>query len=126
MTDKPRSLLYLAASAAVVIVLQEACALRGAELQVLSTALAVVPLYFAFRWYALDATERRFRRSPVLNVAIVALWLVAFPYYLFRTRGLWGGLRGTGVFLLLLLAYGLVQVVVGALLKGFGAVPGSK
>ena len=39
-----------------------------------------------FWWYWVDSTLRSYRRSPLLNVAIVAAAFVAIPYYLLRSR----------------------------------------
>ena len=39
-----------------------------------------------FWWYWADSTSRSYRRSPLLNIAIVALGFLAVPYYLLRSR----------------------------------------
>jgi hypothetical protein len=39
-----------------------------------------------FWWYWADSTLRSYRRSPLLNVAVVALAFLAIPYYLLRSR----------------------------------------
>jgi hypothetical protein len=39
-----------------------------------------------FWWYWADSTFRSYRRSPLLNVAIVAVGFLAVPYYLLRSR----------------------------------------
>ena len=39
-----------------------------------------------FWWYWTDSTLRAYRRSPLLNVAVVAIGFLAIPYYLLRSR----------------------------------------
>lgn len=39
-----------------------------------------------FWWYWADSTSRSYRRSPLLNVAIIAVGFLAVPYYLLRSR----------------------------------------
>jgi hypothetical protein len=39
-----------------------------------------------FVWYRHDATERAFERSAPLGVAIALLWVLAVPWYLWRSR----------------------------------------
>lgn len=65
-----------------------------------------------FWWYRTDSTLRSYRRSPLLNVAVVAIGILAVPYYLLRSRE--KGQR--------LLAFakmvGFMVLMVGALLVG--------
>ena len=58
-----------------------------------------------FSWYYLDTDERAYRRTPLLNVMVVAAGIIAIPWYLFRSRGARRGLRAFGLFLLVLLAW---------------------
>jgi hypothetical protein len=37
-------------------------------------------------WYWADSTSRSYRRSQALNVAIIAVGILAVPYYLLRSR----------------------------------------
>jgi hypothetical protein len=39
-----------------------------------------------FLWFWIDSELRSFKRSPLLSVAIVALAVIAVPYYLMRSR----------------------------------------
>jgi hypothetical protein len=48
---------------------------------------SLVGLALVFAWYRIDAEERNYRRSIGLNIAIVAVTIIAFPYYFFRSRG---------------------------------------
>ena len=63
----------------------------------------------AFVWYRIDSQQIGYRRSPWLNVGVVALALVALPYYFFRTRGAKRGLLATGLFLLAAITYSLLS-----------------
>jgi CDP-diglyceride synthetase len=67
-----------------------------------------------FWWYWADSTSRSFRRSPLLNVAVVAVAFIAVPYYLLRSREKGQRLKAISRmfgFLLLIVA----AVMVGAL-----------
>lgn len=59
-------------------------ALREPAWSAVSTALVVSVLIFW--WYWTDSTLRSYRRSPLLNVAVVSLAFLAIPYYLVRSR----------------------------------------
>lgn len=39
-----------------------------------------------FAWYKFDSDIRGYKRTPLLNVGVVALGLFAVPYYLIRSR----------------------------------------
>lgn len=54
-----------------------------------------------FAWYAIDSDHRGYKRSRWLNLAFVALGILALPYYLFRTRGAKAGFIALGWFLLI-------------------------
>jgi drug/metabolite transporter (DMT)-like permease len=64
-----------------------------------------------FAWYYFDSHERAFRRSALLNVAVVALAVLAVPYYLIRSRE--SGKR-LGAFLCFLGAVILAIAIYGA------------
>jgi hypothetical protein len=67
-----------------------------------------------FLWYWADSTSRSCRRSPLLNIAIVALGFFAVPYYLLRSRRRGQRLLAfTKLFGFVLLM--VVAVVIGAL-----------
>lgn len=44
-------------------------------------------VFLIYLWYRLDADERRFARSPLLDVAVVMVAALAIPYYLVQSRG---------------------------------------
>jgi hypothetical protein len=73
--------------------------------------LSLVCAVLVFSWYYLDSDERDYPRTPLLNVMIVAVGLVAIPYYLFRSRGARRGLRAFGMFLLALLSWLVLSAV---------------
>jgi hypothetical protein len=49
--------------------------------------LVVAMVFLIFLWYRIDADQRGFQRSTLLNVGIVMIAAVAVPYYLIRSRG---------------------------------------
>lgn len=69
----------------------------------------LIGVFLIFWWYRLDANERNYRASPLLNVSVVAVSLLALPYYFFRTRGFTRGLLASAVFLGLGIANALLQ-----------------
>jgi hypothetical protein len=44
-------------------------------------------------WFWIDVRSRGYRASIVLKLAMPAITVVALPYYLFRSRGLFGGVK---------------------------------
>jgi hypothetical protein len=67
---------------------------RGPEAgSALLTTHAVLSLACVFAWFAIDAKGRTYRASIVLKIAMLALAIVALPYYLFRSRGWTGGIK---------------------------------
>lgn len=59
-----------------------------------------------FLWYRIDSEQRSYKRSRWLNIGIIAIAIVALPYYLIRSRGLKNGAIATGAMILLLLLSG--------------------
>ena len=76
------------------------------------TALAftVVGIFLIFAWYRLDSNQVGYRRSPWLNVGVIALAIVALPFYFFRSRGAKRGTIATGMMLLAYIASGAPTV----------------
>ena len=70
---------------------------------------AVTFLLLIFAWYRLDATEIGYKRTRSLNVGVVALGVLALPYYFFRSRGAKGGAIATLAMLLLFVACNFVM-----------------
>ena len=59
---------------------------RIAEPQWSVMVTSIMGSLLVFWWYWADSTSRSYRRSPLLNVAIVAVGFLAVPYYLLRSR----------------------------------------
>lgn len=70
-----------------------------------------------FGWYYFDSNDRSYRRSKLLNIAVVALALVAIPYYLVRSRE--KGQKLKAIFKLMgFCALAIVSVALGQFLGG--------
>jgi len=67
-------------------------------------------------WIKIDAEQRAEDVSSGLRFAIIILGVFALAYYLFKTRGLAGGLKGLGWTLLYFLAFFLVYFVLVVLI----------
>ncbi|MFC3107624.1 hypothetical protein ACFQAT_01090 [Undibacterium arcticum] len=52
---------------------------------------APMSLALIFVWFWLDAKERHFKTSVLLNISVSGLAIFALPYYLFKSRGGVGG-----------------------------------
>ena len=81
----------------------------GRETTVFDYVSLPVFLLLTFLWYRLDAAERGYRRSSMLNIGVVGLTAVALPYYFFKSRGAKGGLLATGGALLMLVLSGTLS-----------------
>jgi hypothetical protein len=79
---------------------------RGTHALLLQSGIpyGFVAIAVVYVWYRGDAEQRGYRRSPLLNVMVIALALIALPYYLFRSRGLSRGAAATGIFLAVIVA----------------------
>lgn len=71
-------------------------------------AYMLLGVFLIFLWYRMDSTQLGYRRSPWLNVGVVALAAVALPYYFFRSRGMRRGAISTLVFVLAFIASGVL------------------
>ncbi|UOV04000.1 hypothetical protein MUU75_12625 [Pseudoxanthomonas mexicana] len=71
-----------------------------AERSPVDIVFTIVGVLLIFAWYRLDVRQTGYRRSPLLNVAVVAIAILGLPYYFFRSRGAKRGLVATGLFLL--------------------------
>jgi hypothetical protein len=55
--------------------------------------------FFIFWWYRTDSSQLGYKRTPWLNVGVIAAAALALPYYFFRTRGFKrGSLATLGLF----------------------------
>jgi|SRR6266850_5682311 len=85
---------------------------RGPEAgSALMTVHAASSVALVFIWFWIDARNRAYRASIFLKIAMLGLTIVALPYYLFRSRGFAGGVKGLAlsivVFVLTMAAYRL-------------------
>lgn len=62
-------------------------AMSADMVKAIELALVFAMVFLIFLWYRIDADERGFQRSTLLNVAIVMVAAIAVPYYLIRSRG---------------------------------------
>lgn len=81
----------------------------GRETTAFDYASLPIFLLLTFLWYRLDAAERGYRRSSMLNIGVVGLTAVALPCYFFKSRGAKGGLLAAGGALLMLLLSGTLS-----------------
>ena len=71
---------------------------RGPEAgSALLTTHSVLSLALVFAWFWSDARAHEYKASIVLKLAMLGVTIVALPYYLFRSRGLAGGVRALGL-----------------------------
>lgn len=54
--------------------------------------VTLIGVTLSFLWYYADTEESGYRRRPLLNAAIIAIGIAAFPYYFFSSRGFRMGL----------------------------------
>lgn len=60
---------------------------RAAEAPLAFTIpLTLCVSFLSFLWYRHDSDARQYRRTPLLNVAMIMLVFFAMPYYLLRSR----------------------------------------
>jgi hypothetical protein len=71
----------------------------------------LVAVFLLFFWFRLDSDERGYKRSPLLNVGVIALAVIVMPYYFFRTRGFVRGLAASALLLVVGIMYSLLQYV---------------
>lgn len=86
----------------------------GNPFPVNSFVFTIVGAFLVFLWFRMDTDRLLYRRSPFLSVAVVAVAILAIPYYLFRTRGFVKGVAGVLAFLGIFVAY--------CLMTGLGAI----
>ncbi|WP_460834774.1 hypothetical protein [Lysobacter humi (ex Lee et al. 2017)] len=63
-----------------------------------------------FWWYRTDTSERNYKRTPWLNVSVIAVAALALPYYFFRSRGFKRGAVATLALILAMIASGLLTL----------------
>ena len=82
----------------------------GQELPPTALAFMVTAACLIFWWYRLDSSQLGYRRSPWLNIGVVALPIVALPYYFFRSRGAKRGAAYSFMTLVVLILLGVLSV----------------
>jgi len=105
MKGKTIVLVMIALSALLAGLLDPVLAAAGGGRAWCDMALSLLCAILVFTWYYLDTDELAYRRTPLLNMMVVAAGIVAIPYYLFSSRGGSQGLRAFGLFLLMLLSW---------------------
>jgi len=69
----------------------------------------LIGLFLIFFWFRLDSDQLGYRRTPVLSVMVLALTVVALPYYFLRSRGFLRGSIATALSLVVAVAYSMLQ-----------------
>jgi hypothetical protein len=82
----------------------------GMEVSPVDMWLLPVFSFLLFFWYRIDAGQHGYRRSPWLNVCVIAVALIALPYYFFRSRGFKGGAAATVLMLAFFTLSGAVSM----------------
>lgn len=91
----------------------------GASFSKIDMLFMLIGTTLSFMWYYYDSIEVEYRRGALLNIAVIAIGVIAFPYYFFRTRGFKKGLLYTGLFVLVVIAWSALQLA-GAYAVRFG------
>jgi hypothetical protein len=78
-------------------------------------------------WAKSDAAERQYELSRHFTLAVVLLGVFAIIYYLFKSRGLSGGLTATGLMILyfagVMIVIGIASALVTVILVTAGVLP---
>jgi hypothetical protein len=82
----------------------------GEVLSRVDVPFLLVSLFLTFIWFRVDSEQLGYRRSPILNVMVLAITFLALPYYFFRSRGFLRGSIATVLFLVVAVAYSMLQV----------------
>lgn len=69
------------------------------------TPFMFIGVFLSFWWYYLDSQQIEFKRGMLLNIGIIAIGFLAFPYYFFRTRGFKTGLIYTSLFVVIVISW---------------------
>ena len=86
-----------------------------------SVGATLVLTFLVFLWYRLDSNQFGYRRSPWLNIGVIAVAIAALPYYFFRSRGFARGAMATGVMVLAVIG-SLMLSAIGVYAVYFGQV----
>jgi hypothetical protein len=83
--------------ALVVPLLEVAITGRSEPLGAFWIAQTLLGLSAIYWWYHQDKRERQYQASPLMDVSMVALTVIALPIYFVRSRGWKGGASATGI-----------------------------
>jgi hypothetical protein len=100
VTEKNEALVLLGATAVLGGILEQSFDPLHRSSGYWMAGTTLLPLFFGFRWYVLDAAERGFRRTRLFDILLVGAGLLVMPWYLLRTRGARSGFRAIGLLLL--------------------------
>lgn len=81
----------------------------GQDLSAVDIPFVLAGTMLTFLWFRIDTDRTGYRRSPLLNVAVIAISILALPYYFLRSRGIRHGIAASGLFLAVAVAYSLLQ-----------------
>lgn len=82
----------------------------GQEWPPTAVGFTVIGILLVFIWYRLDSEQMNYRRSPWLTAGVVALAILALPYYFFRSRGFGKGALATLAMLLGIIACNVLWI----------------
>lgn len=81
----------------------------GVVLSPVDMVFTVATTIVLFSWYYLDARRIGYRRGVPLDIAVIAVGLIALPYYFLRSRGIRKGALYVGGFVLIVIAWLLLE-----------------
>jgi hypothetical protein len=67
-----------------------------------------IGVFLSFWWYYLDSQQIEFKRGKLLNIGIITIGLLAFPYYFFRSRGFKTGFIYTSLFIVVVISWSVL------------------
>ena len=91
----------------------------GADMATSDLPFLVAGISLMFIWYYFDSEQIQYERSILLNIGIITIGVIAFPYYFFKSRGLKKGLIYTGFLLLVIISWSAFDIL-GAHLIYYG------
>ena len=91
----------------------------GAETATSDLPFMITGLLLIFIWYYFDTEQIQFERSALLNLGVILIGIIALPYYFLKSRGFMKGMVYTGLFLLVIMAWP-VNELIGAYLIYYG------
>jgi hypothetical protein len=81
--------------------------------------LGIPTLFVLLAWCHCDARERCYEMSMPMRICLVLLFAVAFPIYVFKSRGL-GGFKAIGLAILFTCAMAVTAIVASIACAGIG------